>query len=521
MTLQRKLLLGFSLMVLPALLVGVQAIRSNALERGTLEALGQRLARSRTYAEVENAMFNQTQVVWRYLSGDRRAKAEFPMTEQVVGYWLDRWTAGLPPDEIRFADGVRTIERQMQDVAGRVFRLYDSGHRDEALATARAELVERLQPALAEVNREIYRQAREFSVQRAFTQVEGIVESERRVLWSIIVIALVAGLVASWLISRSLARPINELRQAMAVVGAGNLDHTIRPRTHDEIGDLAGAFAQMTENLRQSRAERARVNGELQGKITQLERTQAQLVQSEKLASIGEMAAAVAHGLRNPLASLRAAAQVVRHRVESPDSREQLNAIVEQVDRLDHRIAHLLAFSRPAPFRPRHESVAALVEGTFAGFADLFRERHIALDQRVAPTLPEISVDPMRIEQALTEIVANALDAMPEGGRLTIEARAERGAASAANARRGDGVTIEIADTGPGIPPHILVSVCEPFFTTRSEGTGLGLAIAKRYVEEAGGRLEIASDVGKGTRVRVWLPVASGATAGAPVAELG
>ena len=118
----------------------------------------------------------------------------------------------------------------------------------------------------------------------------------------------------------------------------------------------------------------------------------------------------------------------------------------------------------------------------------------------------------MRLEQALTEIVSNALDAMPDGGRLEIATRPE-GAGVGAN-----GVVIEISDSGGGIPPEILPTVCEPFFTTRPEGTGLGLAIAKRYVEEAGGRLEIASAVGRGTAVRVWLPVASGDRAPAPAA---
>lgn len=490
MTLQRKLLLGFSVMVLPTLLVGVQAIRTNALERGTLEALGQRLAHSRTYAEVEDAMFNQTQVVWRYLSGDPAAKKEFPLTEQVVAYWLDRWAAGLPSSDVKLADDVREIERDIRAVAGRVFKLYDSGQRAAAYVTARQELVERLQPALAGVNREIYRQAREFSVQRALAQVEGIVEAERRILWAIIVSALIAGLVASWLISRSLARPLNELRQAMTVVGGGDLAHLIEPRSRDEIGDLACAFAQMTDKLRQSRA---------------------QLVQSEKLASIGQMAAAVAHGLRNPLASLRAAAQLAQRRVEGPAAREQLNAIVEQVDRLDLRIAHLLTFSRPAPFHPLRESARALVEGALSGFSELLRERRVELAVSFAPELPEVRVDPMRLEQALTEIVSNALDAMPppEGGRLEIgiTARGEGGA---------DGVLLEITDSGRGIPPEILPNLCEPFFTTRPEGTGLGLAIAKRYVEEAGGRLEIASVVGRGTTVRIWLPVTSGEAAPAP-----
>jgi len=493
MTLQRKLLLGFSLMVIPALLVGVQAIRTNALVRGTLQSLGERLARSRTYAEVEDAMFNQTQVIWRYLSGDPAAKKEFPLTEQVVTFWLDRWTAGLPPDELKLADGVRGIEKDIRAVAARVFQLHDAGQHDAAAVLARQELVERLQPALAEVNREIYRRAREFSVQAAFTQVAGIVDAERRVLWGIIALALAAGLLASWLISRSLARPLNELRHAMAVVGAGDLDHAIEPRSSDEIGDLARAFAQMTERLRQSRA---------------------QLVQSEKLASIGQMAAGVAHGLRNPLASLRAAAQLAQHRVEGAAAREPLNAIIEQVDRLDHRIAHLLTFSRPAPFRPLRESVRTLVDGAVSGFAELLRQRRVDLAVSVPPTLREIRVDPMRLEQALTEIISNALDAMSSGGRLEIAAQSQSGAGGA------DGVLLEITDSGPGIAAEILPNLCEPFFTTRPEGTGLGLAIAKRYVEETGGRLDIASRIGHGTTVRIWLPVARGEAAQTPARSL-
>ena len=115
----------------------------------------------------------------------------------------------------------------------------------------------------------------------------------------------------------------------------------------------------------------------------------------------------------------------------------------------------------------------------------------------------------MRLEQALTEIVSNALDAMspPAGGRLEIGAHVATGDAGGGGS--GAGVVIDITDSGCGIPAEILPNLCEPFFTTRSEGTGLGLAIAQRYVEEAGGRLEITSVVGRGTTVRIWLPVAS------------
>jgi two-component system NtrC family sensor kinase len=288
----------------------------------------------------------------------------------------------------------------------------------------------------------------------------------------------------------------------MAVVGSGQLDHPVTASSHDEIGELARAFGRMTDNLRQSRSDMLRLNDELERKISQLERTQAQLVQSEKLASIGEMSAAVAHGLRNPLASLRAAAQLVQRHPEAPSSAEHLHAIVEEVDRLDRRISHLLSFSRPAPFHPLRESVPHLIEGLLPGFSELLREREVQLDLDIPSDLRDIRVDPMQLEQALVEIVSNALDAMPRGGRLRI---------GASNRTTGAGpgeVCIEVADTGPGIPEQVLPSVCEPFFTTRQEGTGLGLAIAKRYVEQNGGRLEIVSRPGE-TVVRVRVPVAA------------
>ncbi len=511
MTFQRKLLLGFAIMILPVLLLGAEAIRANVLERHALEALGASMTRTRTYAEVETAMFDQTEVIWRHLTGmDPKTRDEFRMTGEVVDYWFDRWSTELGPDEAELVNGVRQIHRQIQVVADSVFHLYDTGHQELAYTVARRELKERLQPALTEMNHQIYRRAREFSVQHAFGRVQEIVETERRLLLWIALVALLAGLLTSWLISRSLARPIHELTQAMAAAGAGNLDRPIVPRSRDEIGDLALAFARMTGNLRESRADLERLNAELAGKVQLLERTQAQLVQSEKLASIGEMAAAVAHGMRNPLASLRAVAQLASRHQNSSSTRDHLGEIVEQVDRLDRRIAHLLSFSRPAPFRPQRESVPELVRGVMGGVAELLRERRVVPDVALPLHLPEVRVDPMQLEQALVEIISNAVDAMPEGGSLRIGARAEEIAVAT------PGVTIEITDTGRGISDQALPSICEPFFTTRPEGTGLGLAIAKRYVEQHGGRLEISSRVGQGTTVRVRLPVAEPLEAGSP-----
>jgi len=475
-------------MVLPALLVGAEAIRSNRLERRALDALGESMARTRTYAELETAMFDQGEIVWRYLSGlDPDARREFELAGEVVRYWEDRWRAELGPDELQLAEGVARIQTDIRLVADSVFSLADGGRRPEAFALAQRELMERLQPALTQMNREVYRRARESSVRGAYTRLEEILAGEGRTLVAIIALTLAGGLFASWVISRSLARPIRELTGAMAVVGSGRLDHPVNATSRDEIGELARAFGRMTESLRQN--------------VAQLDQTQAQLLQSEKLASIGEMAAAVAHGLRNPLASLRAAAQLVRRHPDSPSSREHLDAIVEEVDRLDRRISHLLSFSRPAPYHPMPERLDRLVENLLPTFAQPMRERRVELQMDMPRDLPEVRVDPMQLEQALLELVSNALDAMPGGGRLRLGARAMH------DGPPGGEVVIEVSDTGAGIPPSVLSSVCEPFFTTRPEGTGLGLAIAKRYVEQNGGRLEIESTPGSGTTVRVSLPM--------------
>lgn len=500
MNFQQKLLLGFGLMVLPVLLVGAEAIRSNLLERRALETLGESLTRTRTYSEVETAMFDQSEVIWRSLSGlEPNAREEFRLTTQVVDYWMDRWSSELQPDEQELADGVRRIEAEIRGVADSVFVLEDRNLRPEAYAMAKAQLKQRILPALTEMNHQIYRRAREFSVSRAFSRVAEIVNTERTLLLWILLLSAGAGVAGAWLIARSLARPIAELRQAMAVVGAGDLDHPITPRSQDEIGDLARSFKEMTLKLRQSRAELVHLNAELEGKVGQLQAAQAQLVEQEKLASVGQMAAGVAHGLRNPLASLRASAQLALRHPDSAAARESLQSMISEVDRLDKRITHLLTFSRPAPLHAMREDVATLVTGVVSAMQQLLTQRGVILQTTLPPGLPEAMLDPMKIEQTLHELIANALDAMPGGGTLAIAARpAESG-----------GVIVEVSDTGRGIPADVLPSVCDPFFTTRPEGTGLGLAIARRFVEQNGGTLEVRSTVGQGTTVSLHFPSAT------------
>jgi len=503
MTFRRRLLVGFVLMTLPVALVAAAAIRSNALERHALEALGVSLSRTRTYAEVETAIFDQGEVLWQALSGhEPNARQEFKTHGEIVDYWFDRWTAELRPDERGLADGVRTIQRHFQEVGDSVFTLMDHHREAEAYQLARQELKLKLQPALTEVNHEIYRRAREYSLHTAFTRVQEIVDGERRALLWILALTLVLGPVAAWMISHSLLHPLTELQAAMTATGSGEPDRPVGVDARDEIGDLARAFAGMTERLRHSRADLERLNSQLEARLADLEQAQARLVQSEKLASIGEMAAGVAHGLRNPLASLRASAQLVLRHPDSPAAAEQLRSMIEEVDRLDRRITHLLAFSSPAPVHPIRERPGQLLRSLTGSLAQLLAERQVTLEADLSESASEIVVDPVRLDQAITEVVANSLGAMPGGGRLRVVLREEPGPGGVPE------VVIEIGDSGPGIPAAVMHSVFVPFFTTRPDGTGLGLTMARRFVEQNGGRLELTSRPGQGTIARFRFPSA-------------
>ncbi|MCI0407247.1 MAG: ATP-binding protein [Acidobacteria bacterium] len=502
MTFQRKLFLGFCIMIVPIALIGAEALWTNRAERQALRALGESMARTQAFEELETTLFRQGRRVFPYLTGmDRDGKAEFFQLEEQINQKLREWKAALEPEEVNLARDIEQLHAQIFTAGKQVFALYESGKRFEAFLVADRELQKRLLPALSVKVRTVHAAARTYRLEKAYARLEEILRTEQRVLYSIIGLSLLIGMAASGLISRSLAWPIRELKAAMEVVGQGRLDHPITIRSNDEIGSLAQAFAAMKENLKRSHQAMAQLNDDLETQIKKLKDTQAQLIQSEKLASIGEMSAAVAHGLRNPLASLRAAAQVALRQVKgTPATEEHLKSVIAEVDRLDRRIGHLLSFSRPAPFRPLPEQLPRLVEALLPTFTRQFQDRGIRVETDLPNDLPEVQVDPIQLEQALVEILSNALDAMPTGGRLAI-----RGYSEPDDGKVGR-VVIEISDTGDGIPDQVLPSVCDPFFTTRAEGTGLGLAIAKRYVAQNGGTLDIASTQGAGTTVRICLP---------------
>jgi len=275
--------------------------------------------------------------------------------------------------------------------------------------------------------------------------------------------------------------------------------------------------------------------------LTQAQRLQRELRLRERLASVGELAAGVAHEIRNPLAGISSSAQVLLTRFEPRDDRQKFcRVIIDQVDRLDRIITSLLKFARPPEPRLRLSRIEDVVARILELEAEHLADGKIAVVTRVARRLPGLYIDPGLIEQVLLNLVVNAAQAMPGGGTLTLELgvatrrerpyersrgrreddRARTAAGDAAAERNGHPARLtpapassvrvcrlRVLDTGVGIPREVVPRLFDPFFTTKAGGTGLGLSISQSILQEHGGTISVASREGRGTTVVVELPL--------------
>ncbi len=245
---------------------------------------------------------------------------------------------------------------------------------------------------------------------------------------------------------------------------------------------------------------------ELAAANRQLRDVQAQLLEAERMAAIGEVVTAVAHGIRNPLANIRASAQVAEldcRTARCGDAPRHLGNVMAEVDRLEGRLKELLNFVRPAGRSLSPVDVNEILQGATELVGGRLPERGIDVEKRLDPALPMILGDRMLLEQVFLSLLGNAIEAMSETpGTLTLVTGTDR---------RGDGradVVVEIRDTGVGMPAGELPKIFEPFYTTKAQGTGLGLAIARKFIKAQGGAVTVTSRPGEGTCFQVTFPAA-------------
>ncbi len=281
-----------------------------------------------------------------------------------------------------------------------------------------------------------------------------------------------------------IGRPLLELQQEIARLQAGDL--TVRvdfADRNDEIGDLGRHFNEMVRQLRETSDEIERLH-------------QTQITRAEHLATLGEMAAGLAHEIRNPLAGIAGVIEIIgRDLPASSPNREVLSEVQREVLHIKQILSDLLDYARPKPPKSQLADLNLTAEHAVALARQQILSRPIQIELSRAADLPLTEHDPTLVQQVLLNLLLNAIQAIPGSGQIRVEL-----------AQRDQFVAISVTDTGRGIAPENLANIFRPFFTTKGQGTGLGLSLARRIVEDHGGRIEVSSQVGAGTRFTVWLP---------------
>ena len=303
-------------------------------------------------------------------------------------------------------------------------------------------------------------------------------------------------------------RPVAALVQATRRVARDQLELEVPVTFSGELGILATSFNEMTRSLRHTKGELdALMRGlekQVEDRTAALRAAQDQLVRSEKLSSLGKLSASIAHEINNPLAGILTFAKLIVRTLDqgTPDDAtrrsliKNLHLVERETERCSAIVRNLLDFARERPLALKDTNVQAVVEEAVQLLANQIQIQGVVLEKRLAP-VPLVDGDFGQLRQAFVNVMMNACEAMARGGRLTIE-----------TAVVDDGRWVEIAfqDSGPGIPPDHLSKIFDPFFTTKEKGTGLGLSVVYGIIERHGGKIELTTEVGKGTRVMLRLP---------------
>jgi len=322
---------------------------------------------------------------------------------------------------------------------------------------------------------------------------------------------LILGVSASvvWIFMRFVGKPVKELVLGTKRVAGGDLAHRIPVRTDDEMGHLAESFNGMTESLQKANDEIHGLIRNLEHKVEErtqeLKDAQTQLFQSEKLAAVGKIAATVAHEINNPLSGVFTYIKLMERRLERNPSgdggvekfREYLSTMGREVERTSAIVHNLLDLTRQQEPSKKPCDINRVIEESLVIVQNKLKLHNVEVEKRLGP-LQDLNADPSQMKQMVINVMINAAEAMPEGGALTIRTFLDPG---------GNHAVLEFRDTGIGIPQEIMGKIFDPFYTTKEKGTGLGLSVVSGIVKRHEGRVEVRSEEGKGTLIRITLPV--------------
>jgi signal transduction histidine kinase len=298
------------------------------------------------------------------------------------------------------------------------------------------------------------------------------------------------GILGATVLAKRLTRPLRKLVEGTGRISKGDFSHAIEITSGDEIGDLARGFNEMTGRLLETRE--------------QMDAANRKLVQAEKLASIGRLAATIAHEIRNPLTSVKLNLQKVAESDKLDDvEREHIGLSMAGAGQIEKFIKELLNFTRVADLALDRFPLEQILEESFKLLRETLTHKGITIEKKYTPGLPLVQVDGDKMRQVFLNILRNAEEALEPGGRITV-------AVDLAGDAGHKKIRVRISDDGPGIPEKNRDIIFEPFFTTKQSGFGLGLANARKIVEQHNGSIKLAKPKGRGTSFVILIPCEEG-----------
>lgn len=294
------------------------------------------------------------------------------------------------------------------------------------------------------------------------------------------------GMFGATLLARGISRPIRKLAEGTVRIAKGDFSHAIPIDSQDELGHLARSFNAMTTQLLATREA--------------METAQKKLVQAEKLASIGRLAATIAHEIRNPLTSVKLNIQKVAEdgRLEALEQ-EHLSISQEGIVQIEKFIKELLNFTRVSELQLARFPLSQILDESLKLMSDSFKQRKIAVEKKLDPGLPEILVDGDKLRQVFLNLLRNAFEATEAGGKINLTV-------STAGDGPGRKIKIRISDNGCGIPEKDWENIFEPFFSTKTSGFGLGLANSRKIIEQHKGTIRVVKKRSPGTAFEILIP---------------
>ncbi|MCL6622115.1 MAG: histidine kinase [Syntrophobacterales bacterium] len=473
-SLRTRILLLLAALVLTTLAGGLVSFWHNeATEQVFTSLVDRHLAAFQAAEELENALLRQKgYLTYFFIDGEPRWLEELDRYHQAFLRALDkaRATAHTPP----MADVIHQIQQHYQDYhhsRSGVIELYRQGRKEEGWRrhqeargqyAAIIDLCERL------------KLTHDYAISRTLSENRQRVRLINTLTTGALITVVGLGALLLYVLFRQILEPLRQLAQDA--------------NPADEVTAVSRRMQTLKEDIDQAQS--------------QLEKSQESLLQAEKLALVGKLAAGVAHSIRNPLTSVKMRLfSLGRHLHLTPTQKEDLEVISQEIRHIDTIVRSFLEFSRPPKLKMQPLSLSEVVDSTLTLLRQRLESYGVRVEVQRGDRLPVTRGDPEQLKEMLVNLLLNACEAMPHGGHIIIrEGQGHR-------EDLGPVVTLTVQDSGPGIPASIREKIFQPFFSTKEEGTGLGLSIVQRIVSEHGGLIQVSSPEGQGAAFVITLPL--------------